>query len=107
MASRAMTQATEDTGIANGSTAGAFSWASGCDEKVMIANTSGVTCYITFTDTAGGTATTASTTVHDWVLPTGQCVMVEPADFDLDNIKAASVWMPTGGTDAGFTIAGI
>ena len=106
MADRALTQATEDTGISNGVEAGAFSWPSGRDEKVMIANTSGATCYLTFTDTAGGTATTASATVHDWVLPDGQAVMVEPADFDLDNIKAVSVWMASGGTDANFTIAG-
>lgn len=102
---QAFTHATEDTGIANGSTAGAFSWATGRDEKVMVHNTSGATCYLTFA-AKGDTATTASATVHDWVLPDGQVHMIDPSDFDLDNIISVSVWMASGGTDANFTISG-
>ena len=104
MGTRAFTQATEDTAIANGTTSGAFSWSS-MQDRIMVANVSGAVCYLTFADD-GDTATTASATVHDYVLPDGQAVVIEADVLGIDGFDSISVWMVSGGTNAGFTVAG-
>ena len=100
---RALTQATQDTAIANGVTAGAFSWAAS-KTHVMLINYSGADCMYNFCE-SHDTLTAATATASDYYLASGNAVMVEASDFGLANIGKVSCWMVSGGTDASATFA--